>query len=74
MSDGESEDKILLTVPEAAAEANLTTAAIRNAIYRGKLPAKQIYGRLVIERAAFEQYRQTTKMGRPPKSSESAGS
>ena len=63
--DKENEAENMLTVTEAAEQANVTQAAIRNAIYRGKLPAKQIYGRLLIERGEFEKYRSETKMGRP---------
>jgi len=63
----ESEDANLLTVTEAAELAGVSQAAIRNAIYREKLAAKQIYGRLLIDRQEFERYRQETKMGRPRK-------
>ena len=59
------ENKDMLTVPEAAAESNLAQTTIRNAIYRGKLTATNVYGRPIIERSEFERYRAATKMGRP---------
>jgi hypothetical protein len=61
-STAESE---LMTIQEAAKEADLTEAAIRNAIYRGKLSTVEKYGRKLIQRPDFEAYRQASKMGRP---------
>jgi excisionase family DNA binding protein len=68
----QNEEQELLTVHEAAEQANVTQAAIRNAIYRGKLPAKQIYGRLLIARKEFEKYRAETKIGRPKQEKQQA--
>jgi len=59
------ERRDLITIQEAAAEAGLTEAAIRNAVYRGKLAVTEMYGRKLIDRVAFEEYRRNTKMGRP---------
>jgi len=56
----------LLTIQDAAKEADLTEAAIRNAIYRGKLSTIEKYGRKLIRRVDFNFYRQCTKVGRPP--------
>ena len=62
----EKEETKLLTVQEAAALANVGETAIRNAIYRGKLPTQTLYGRILIERSALEVYCQNAKAGRPP--------
>lgn len=58
----------MLTVPEAAREANVTPQAIRNAIYEGKLTAQQVYGRQIIARSDFDRYLAEKRgPGRPPK-------
>ena len=56
-----------LTVQEAALRACVTDAAIRNAIYRGKLPTVRKYGRNLIPFAAFNTYREKARPGRPSK-------
>jgi hypothetical protein len=61
------EETELLTIKEAAQEAQVTEQAIRNAIYRGKLTTTEKYGRILIERDVFNRYRAETKMGRPTK-------
>jgi len=66
--DDIKENPDMLTVTEAAQEAGVTQSTIRNAIYRGRLPATQHYGRQLIRRRDFEAYRQTAKVGRPVKS------
>lgn len=65
MSD-EGERKFL-TIQDAAREAGISEQAIRNAIYRRRISTVEMYGRLLIDRAAFEAYRKNTKMGRPRK-------
>lgn len=61
----------MITVPEAAKEANVTPQAIRNAIYEGKLPSRQILGRQVISRPDLDAYLATRRgPGRPRKQSE----
>lgn len=64
----ESEVEGMLTVTQAANEANVTQAAIRNAIYEGKLSARQVLGRQLISRPDFDSYLATRrKPGRPKK-------
>jgi excisionase family DNA binding protein len=58
---------MLLTVQDAAREADLTEDAIRKAIQRGRLPIVEMYGRMLIAREAFEAYRKTARRGRPRK-------
>lgn len=55
----------VLTINQAAKEAGVTGAAVRNAIYAGKLQKTEMLERIVIERAEFERWRAATKMGRP---------
>jgi hypothetical protein len=61
------EDEELLTVKECADESGVTEMAIRNAIWRGKLPSVEKYGRVLVERAALDAYRATARPGRPSK-------
>ena len=57
-----------LTVTQAAQEAGVTQAAIRNAIYEGKLAARQMLGRHVIARGQFDVYLSNRRRrGRPTK-------
>lgn len=65
--DEVKENPEMLTVTEASRESGITQGAIRNAIYRGRLPATLHYGRQLIRRKDFEEYRQTAKVGRPVK-------
>ena len=57
----------MLTVDDAARQSGLHEATIRNAIYRGRLSCVRMYGRLLIEQAAFDAWRKSTKIGRPKK-------
>lgn len=67
-TDGRTEEDEVITVTEAAKEAGVTQAAIRNAIYSGKLKARQLYGRQLITRSALSDYLETKRNpGRPPK-------
>ena len=56
-----------LTVAEAAQEAGITTAAIHNAIDRGKLEAADKAGVKLIHRSEFDRYRAAARRGRPRK-------
>lgn len=61
----------VLTVTQAAKEAGVTQAAIRNAIYEGKLAARQLLGRQLITRADLDAYLATRRpRGRPRKQQE----
>lgn len=55
----------MLTVSEAAAEANVTMQAIYNAIKRERLTATEKYGVVLIERTDLKNYLATAKKGRP---------
>jgi len=59
------EEDEMLTVTEAAERAGVSEQAIRNAIYRGRLTVTERYGRKLIRRSEFDEYRRNTKMGRP---------
>ena len=60
-------EKDLITVQEAAREASVTEDAIRKAIRRERLPATEMYGRLLVDRSDLLAYKKTAKAGRPPK-------
>jgi len=59
-----------LTVAEAAEEAGITTAAIHNAIERGRLEAAVKADVKLIHRTEFDRYRKANKRGRPTKATE----
>lgn len=61
-----------ITVQDAAKQAGVTEAAIRNAIYRGKLPTVRKYGRNLIPLEAFSTYRANARPGRPSKATDRA--
>lgn len=63
-----NEDPSLLTVPQAAEEAEVSQTAIRSAVDRKRLPAIVLYGRVLIKRADFDAWKKDRpKKGRPKK-------
>lgn len=64
------EEEELLTVKQAAELLGIGPTAVRNAIYRDRLPHQVKYDRILIRRADLEAYRQVAKKGRPKKSAE----
>ncbi len=56
-----------LTVAEAAAILGINTQSCRNAFVHGNLKGVAWYGRVLIPRAALEEYKQRTQPdGKPP--------
>jgi excisionase family DNA binding protein len=59
----------LLSVPQAAAELDVTEGRIRQLLYSGMLKGERIGWQWVIERAEVERYKTERRPpGRPPKS------
>ena len=65
------ENKEMLTVQDAARESGLTEDAVRKAIAQGRLPHTVLYGRKLIDRKDWNEYRETARPGRPAKKEQS---
>jgi len=73
MSETPAEFADFMTVADAAASAGIREEAVRNAIYRRRLAAVQVYGRQLIRRADYEAWRSATRIGRPKKDEANPG-
>lgn len=64
---------VILTVPQCAERLGVSQGAVRVAIYEGRLPAIEMYGKRLVMAASLETYRQRSqpsgekRVGRPPK-------
>ena len=67
MESVEGEPLLLLTVPDAAKRSGAAETTIRNAMRRGRLPYREMYGRKLIAAADLLAYRATARRGRPKK-------
>ena len=67
------EEEKLLTVTEVATALGVSQAAVRNAIYEGRLASTKMYGKPLVKTIDLEAYRArsqpdgTKRVGRPPK-------
>jgi predicted DNA-binding transcriptional regulator AlpA len=59
----------LLTIQELAEESGLAQSTIRDALNNERLPHVVRYGRKLVTRADWEEYRERAKVGRPKKKS-----